>query len=250
MVDKYKPNETKIRGLKNCLEMRQLILRGEHISLTELMLLEKLPSGVKSFSLESKKGCSARYWVEFYCCRCGALCHKEIGKTCLVSNDKYDFLCSQCEEIEKNMQEQQRHKEWERKLNMAAEERKTREQLLDFWCCPTARFEDIGVKAEGIQKWYELQKYLFDFDYEANRKLSNLLCGLEYRDFLKTPYWDAVREKIRRRDRFMCCLCGSKLGLRVHHKTYEHHGREADYLQDLLLLCENCHKKFHNREEE
>ena len=33
----------------------------------------------------------------------------------------------------------------------------------------------------------------------------------------------------------------------VHHKTYEHHGQEHRYLGDLVLLCRNCHSKFHDK---
>jgi 5-methylcytosine-specific restriction endonuclease McrA len=33
----------------------------------------------------------------------------------------------------------------------------------------------------------------------------------------------------------------------VHHRTYEHHGEEHQYLDDLILLCHPCHSKFHGK---
>lgn len=38
----------------------------------------------------------------------------------------------------------------------------------------------------------------------------------------------------------------SKEGLNVHHNSYAHHGQEHKHLEDLVVLCNNCHKKFHN----
>jgi 5-methylcytosine-specific restriction endonuclease McrA len=66
-----------------------------------------------------------------------------------------------------------------------------------------------------------------------------------YAHSLNSEYWKEVRQKILARDR-KCVKCGSVLFLEVHHKTYIHKGDELEYLEDLILLCSNCHQKEHN----
>ena len=47
---------------------------------------------------------------------------------------------------------------------------------------------------------------------------------------------------------FKCQLCGRKGDLNVHHNTYNSRGNEN--LKDLIVLCKDCHTKFHNAEVE
>jgi hypothetical protein len=44
----------------------------------------------------------------------------------------------------------------------------------------------------------------------------------------------------------LCERCGAK-GFQVHHKTYAHRGQEDDHLEDLELLCIDCHAYHHGR---
>lgn len=76
----------------------------------------------------------------------------------------------------------------------------------------------------------------------------NLYLGMDYKSFLKTWYWRAISRHIRYKHDFTCYQCGKKGGnLHVHHLSYEHHGEEHRYLEDLVLLCDNCHKEIHNK---
>lgn len=73
---------------------------------------------------------------------------------------------------------------------------------------------------------------------------------MDYKNFLKTPYWDGVRNYKLKRAGYCCELCKSKGILNVHHKSYKNHGSEhlesvAD--NDLIVLCRNCHAKFHDK---
>lgn len=70
---------------------------------------------------------------------------------------------------------------------------------------------------------------------------------MDYRDFLKTPYWKAISLNVKRKSKFVCGECKEKgKHLNVHHKTYEHHGSEHKHLEDLECICEECHRKVHN----
>jgi 5-methylcytosine-specific restriction endonuclease McrA len=66
---------------------------------------------------------------------------------------------------------------------------------------------------------------------------------MPYAEFLKTSFWYVVRERVRQRDGNLCQMCGDERQniLEVHHRTYEHHGREDEYIGDLILLCDECH---------
>lgn len=70
---------------------------------------------------------------------------------------------------------------------------------------------------------------------------------LLYNDFLKTAYWAIVRNYVVDQSRGKCEICGKKKHLHVHHKTYKNHGFEHANLDDLMVLCEICHAKFHDK---
>jgi 5-methylcytosine-specific restriction endonuclease McrA len=72
------------------------------------------------------------------------------------------------------------------------------------------------------------------------------LRSMPYEDFLKTKYWDRVRKMKIKQSGCKCQVCGKKdTELHVHHNSYEHHGDEANHLEDLVVLCKNCHNLFH-----
>jgi len=68
----------------------------------------------------------------------------------------------------------------------------------------------------------------------------------KYQKFLQTLYWQDVKLKVLDRGNDTCQYCGATASLQVHHLTYEHHGNEMEYLDDLVVLCRDCHKKEHN----
>ena len=65
----------------------------------------------------------------------------------------------------------------------------------------------------------------------------------EYKDYLQSPEWKqkAEREKEKNPN---CSLCNRKGVLHVHHRTYVRCGDERE--GDLVVLCADCHKMFHN----
>lgn len=68
---------------------------------------------------------------------------------------------------------------------------------------------------------------------------------MPYQEYLQTPEWQETRKAMLRKAKYKCQLCYSNGTLHVHHKTYERRGDE-DY-NDLIVLCENCHAKFHEK---
>lgn len=65
----------------------------------------------------------------------------------------------------------------------------------------------------------------------------------KYNAYLQTPEWKAKRLAVLRRCGGLCEGCGQELATTVHHRTYAHVG--AEFLFELVGLCENCHTRFH-----
>ncbi|MBX9187409.1 MULTISPECIES: HNH endonuclease [Bacteroides] len=74
-----------------------------------------------------------------------------------------------------------------------------------------------------------------------------------YRKLLShNPYWEEVKREVRIRDGHCCQQCGKTYCLEIHHKTYRVNGvsivgRELDFLDCLVTLCEDCHARVHGR---
>lgn len=69
----------------------------------------------------------------------------------------------------------------------------------------------------------------------------------EYAEYLQSPHWLRLAEETKRLAGNRCQVCNSAEHLSAHHRTY---ARVGDELQgDLVCLCNNCHKKFHGKEE-
>lgn len=67
-----------------------------------------------------------------------------------------------------------------------------------------------------------------------------------YKEYLKTIEWKEKRKICLKKANYKCQLCNSKKQpFQVHHRTYENIGNELEN-NDLIVLCKECHKKFHN----
>ena len=67
----------------------------------------------------------------------------------------------------------------------------------------------------------------------------------EYKEYLNSDHWKSIRLKALDRAGYRCQLCSSKQHLNVHHNTYKNRGNED--LKDLVVLCRECHAKFHDK---
>lgn len=66
-----------------------------------------------------------------------------------------------------------------------------------------------------------------------------------YSSYLETSHWENIRNLKLKEAEYKCQLCSKKdVKLHVHHNTYERIGDED--MNDLIVLCEDCHKKFHD----
>ncbi len=89
----------------------------------------------------------------------------------------------------------------------------------------------------------ELRQMVAEFPDWVRAKLQ----ALDYKDFLLTPYWAIVSDRVKNDCGNSCVLCGCKDNLEAHHRTYCMKGVEIlDHLKTLTCLCGTCHSSFHN----
>lgn len=69
--------------------------------------------------------------------------------------------------------------------------------------------------------------------------------SMAHSDYLNTPAWRSKSAEAKRRANQRCQLCNAGGEIHTHHRTYERWGNEE--MSDLVVLCESCHAKFHNK---
>lgn len=115
-----------------------------------------------------------------------------------------------------------------------------------------------GVVKEALQDQEALRFIIEDGRYRPADRFAALCAwmtaerseyfrGMPYQVFLASRYWQIIRKhKIILAGR-ACQLCKLPRALEVHHRSYKWHGYEHEHMSDLVVLCCNCHRKFHNR---
>ena len=70
---------------------------------------------------------------------------------------------------------------------------------------------------------------------------------MPYGEYLQTSHWLHFKGEALKDAGFKCRTCCSKeTVLNVHHNNYSNRGLET--FNDVVVLCEVCHAKFHNKE--
>lgn len=85
-----------------------------------------------------------------------------------------------------------------------------------------------------------------DLDYISDNSLPNTKKFLPYKDYLQTDHWKETRKQALFRSGRKCQLCSNMGNLHVHHNNYDNLWEETD--NDLIVLCDKCHAKFHDKE--
>ena len=168
----------------------------------------------------------------------------------VISNEEY------CMKINERLKREQNKEQKENKQNSISSQK---------LYSPKYRYESLASMLENEPQLGLTDAYILKFCYPNNatpkvNDLTDILTAqideervqahlrmLLYKDFLRTPYW----KTIVLRKKFIdgkCTCCGSTNDLECHHKTYEHHGDERHYMNELTTLCKSCHNKIHSRE--
>lgn len=181
--------------------------------------------------------------IEYPCSICGNTQNSQVSKTRLFSllenRTKFERECEDCQN--KRLQEWKKM-DYEKKL----EEKKLQDDIKDVyfnewlnWDCSLTSecFSNINnVRYQVLYMLGSLNKWEVK-DYVNNQ--------MTYKMYLSTPYWQLVSYLAKRKAKYKCQLCGNNKSLNVHHKTYENKGFEIMNMDDLIVLCQDCHQKFH-----
>lgn len=68
-----------------------------------------------------------------------------------------------------------------------------------------------------------------------------------YKQYLQSDHWKALRAKKLELAGRKCNRCGRTDHLEVHHLRYRRHWLDCD-VNDLEVLCGNCHSNHHEQE--
>jgi 5-methylcytosine-specific restriction endonuclease McrA len=63
---------------------------------------------------------------------------------------------------------------------------------------------------------------------------------------LEPESYEALRQRVLRRDGWRCQYCGAMSNLEVHHKQFRSHfGHDSE--ENLITLCFTCHALIHGK---
>ncbi len=65
---------------------------------------------------------------------------------------------------------------------------------------------------------------------------------IKYDEYLKSNTWKDKRDRVLKRDNYLCQACLRNEATEVHHKTYKHVFNEP--LFELVSICKSCHDKI------
>jgi len=71
------------------------------------------------------------------------------------------------------------------------------------------------------------------------------LAALPYREFLETRYWRVLGRFVRLERGSHCERCKRRVDLQIHHLHYYRVGAEYRNLEDVMVLCDCCHRAEH-----
>lgn len=95
-------------------------------------------------------------------------------------------------------------------------------------------------------KMRQQQQAEWDTHNKARALRIQELQNMPYGEYLQTEEWNQTRQAALKRAKYACQLCNADhIELHVHHRTYERLGQE--YARDLIVLCKQCHSKFHDK---
>ena len=66
---------------------------------------------------------------------------------------------------------------------------------------------------------------------------------MTYQGWIKSDEWKKIARNKLKQSGFQCELCGTGYNLQVHHITYEHIFAESEHMDDLAVLCKECHEQ-------
>ena len=117
--------------------------------------------------------------------------------------------------------------------------------LLEYYDCKPEQFKNIifGIlynDCDQVDAIESIQKSMTEEAIIFFKKMP-------YQMFLNTYYWKTISDYKKEQFGNKCQLCGSEKYLNTHHRDYSIRGEEFKNLNELTVLCNKCHSKFHDK---
>ena len=212
---------------------------GDTIPLELFELMGKYPKD-KVKRLFKKIHCeNPTYFLPIHCSVCNENKVLELSKTRLLNaiGQSY-FVCRECQEKEKIRQKEKKKQEnIDSEIKRLDKIRQNTDDYISKYLDPELHWK----KNISYYKRFELIKNA-NVDWKIIKGYIN---DINYYDFLRTPYWKAISEKVKYKAKYKCQICNSTDNLCVHHRSYSSHGDEVHNLEDLICICQDCHTKHH-----
>lgn len=221
------------------------IENGDFIShkLIELFITSKIEK-VKSLFKTFNKGDRSNYDVEVECEECGEIFVASFSKSELFDylqhlrgNAKHDSKSYYCDDCKKIIKEKELAKSELMKEEWEQLRREATNNYIGIYLNPVRTWK------VGVPNWKKI-KDLKTFEYDKFT-LAQFIKSMDYKEFLQTPYWKAIAERVKYKAKNKCQLCNGTEDLNVHHRSYENHGDELNHMEDLICICQSCHQKHH-----
>ena len=75
-------------------------------------------------------------------------------------------------------------------------------------------------------------------------ELSEIMDQMTHKKYMRSKMWHRKRQQLLDSKKNTCCeVCGTEDAKQVHHRTYQR--LLVEDMSDLVLLCRDCHDKFH-----
>lgn len=119
--------------------------------------------------------------------------------------------------------------------------------------CASIDMSELYDNYNVICDMFNHLRYPNSVDYDALHEAykvarAKLYRAMPYPEYLKTDHWQDLRDDALERAGRRCQVCNTSLGsLHVHHRSYDRRGQEAP--EDLIVLCADCHRVFHENRE-
>lgn len=232
---------SKIEQLKDYLKPKKDIWiyeDGDEITQEEIELMRNATTKQKMNLFKTNENYDKdrkpyKYNVIYTCTQCGKEFIEEWSKTNILDKNNC-FVCKKCKEKNKN------DLIFKRKIEKLEYEKKkienTKQYIINYLDSDKCWNKDVPQ----WKKWQNINTYCVDREIIAEH-----IMKMDYYDFLKTPYWNAVSGQVKKRNNYKCQLCGNQGALNVHHPDYSFHGHEAENINKLLCLCDKCHNNYH-----
>ncbi len=106
------------------------------------------------------------------------------------------------------------------------------------------RLSELAWEKQHEEECHEEERQQWEIETYGHT-LPKFVVGMPYREYLDTQRWRAIAEWIKYRDSWRCRVCQQTKKLHVHHRTYTHIYQESGHDDDLVTLCETCHRQHH-----